>query len=150
KPDKAPRAKVSQPDASPFLSRGVLALATRDFSTAYREFAQAYRLSPSPELLYQLGIVASAEGKTIEAQDLLGRYLVEAGEAPATAAQRAEAERILALRRGPTGQLRVNGEAGAEVLLDERLVGRLPLRKPLLVSQGGHQLGIVGKSGRKD
>lgn len=149
KPVKRPSASAAEAEASQRFSRGVLALATRDFATAYREFSQAYRLSPVAEHLYQLGIVASVEGKTVEAQDLLRRYLVEAGESEALAAKRAEAQRILALPHGPAGQLRVVGEAGADVLLDDRLVGRLPLPRPLLVAAGPHKLTIVEKSGPK-
>ena len=143
------KASRQQAQVSAMLSRGILALTTRDFATAYREFAQAYRLSPSAELLYQLGIVVSAEGKTVEAQDLLRRYLAESEATDATAPKRAEAERILALPHGPTGNIRVSGPAGSEVLLDDRLVGKLPLSRPLSAQAGAHQLSLVDKADKK-
>ncbi len=142
---KASRAQV---EVSQLLSEGVLALATRNFATAYEKFAAAYRLAPEREVLFQLGIVASAEGKSVEAHDLLRRYLTESGS-EAAAAKRAEAERILSQPHAPAGEVRLFGEAGAEVLLDDRLVGCLPLSRPLLVAAGTHKLVLSSPAGAK-
>ena len=67
---------------------------------AYRALAEAYRLQPSLDTLYQLGIVAWTEGQSLMAQDILRRYLAEPGS-PEGAEKRAEAQRIVSqLGRG--------------------------------------------------
>lgn len=142
--------KKAQAEAQQRLSRGILALAQGDFTVAYREFSEAYRLVPSAEVLYQLGIVASAEGKQVEAHDLLRRYLAAAGSAEPSATKRAEAERILALPIDVAAEVRVFGEEGSELQLDGRLIGRLPLSRPLLVTAAPHQLALVHGSSRRE
>lgn len=140
----------AQAEAQQKLSRGILALAQRDFVTAYREFSEAYRLVPNVDVLYQLGIVSSAEGKPVEAQDLLRRYLAEASSGEISATKRAEAERILAQPLDAAGELRVLGDAGTELQLDGRLVGRLPLPRPLLVTATPHQLALITANSRRE
>ncbi len=122
-----------------------MALAMRDFATAYRALAAAYRLQPSADTLYQLGITALSSGDRVAAQDLLRRYLAEVG-ATGDPARRAEAQRIAEQPREGSGEVSVLGPAGAFVLLDERLVGRLPLLRPLLVAVGVHGL-VVDQAG---
>lgn len=149
-PAANPGVNRAQAEAQQKLSRGILALAQRDFVTAYREFSEAYRLVPSADVLYQLGIVSSAEGRPVEAQDLLRRYLAEAGSGELSATKRAEAERILAQPLDAAGELRVFGVDGTEIQLDGRLVGRLPLRRPLLVTATPHQLALVAGTSRRE
>lgn len=139
----APAAKPSQlqVQAGRLVQQGVMALATRDFAAAYRALAAAYRLQPSADTLYQLGVTALASGDSVAAQDLMRRYLAEAGPQD-DAARRSEAQRIAERPREKSGEVSVRGPAGAFVLVDERLVGRLPLPRPLLVAVGAHALAL--------
>jgi hypothetical protein len=118
-----------------------MALAKRDFAAAYRALSGAYRLQPSPDTLYQLAITALTSGDPVGAQDLMRRYLAEVGPA-GDAARHAEAQRIAERPRAASGEVSVLGPAGAFVLLDERLVGQLPLSRPLLVAVGAHVLAL--------
>lgn len=141
---KKPPPPPPPPSASQLVQRGVLALAMRDFHAAYAALAEAYRLDPQPDTLYQLGVVRFAEGNTVAAHDLLRRYLREPGsEGAGAAAHRAEAERILSRPRPPSAELRVLAQPGDSILIDGRLVGLAPLRLPLLLTPGAHELSVI-------
>lgn len=131
--------------------QGQEALTAKDYDAAARAFTELYRLTRQPEGLYHLGIVAHAQGRLLDAQDLLRRFLSDprtellssaaAGpEAGPLVERQAEARRILALPRPPSGKLNLIGASGTLVYLDARLVGSLPLSRPLLVAPGKHTL----------
>lgn len=138
KPPRPAPAKVD-PTAA-LLQKGVAARQSGELATARQALTAAYRLRPSPELLRELGLLARAEQRPVEAQDLFRRYLAEVEASPATATSRAEIESLLETTLPATGRLRVLGEPGALVSLDGHLLGALPLSAPLLVSTDEHKL----------
>jgi hypothetical protein len=142
--------------AEELMQSGIAALAQGDRAAARAALERAYRLYPAAEILYHLGALALAEGRRTPAQDLMRRYLAEAGEAaPQDLAQ--EAERVVVLREPPDpaglpGEVTVLGARGAIVLVDGLVCGALPLSRPLLLSPGAHrvelQLGRQKASGQ--
>lgn len=126
-------------------SAGRHALATGNLAAATRTLETAYRLRPDASGLLLLGKLAQAEKRFVAAQDLARRYLAEvqadaaAGPPRVAASDHQEAARILALPAEPEGELAILGPAGAWILLDHHLVGRLPLSRPLRVAAGSHQ-----------
>ncbi len=124
--------------AAPLVAQGVMALASRNFVAAYAALSEAYVLDHSPDTLYQLGIVAYAEGQTTVAQDLMRRYMASSSPQEGNTQQRAEAERIVSQAQGQSAEVMMQGDPETQVLLDGRLVGVLPLPMPLLVSSGPH------------
>lgn len=119
--------------------QGMAALAAKDFASATDQLAQAYRLSPDAETLYQLGRVAWQSGRTVAAQDLMRRYLADPASNQDAAAKK-DAEQIVDQPRPPSGEVAIVGERGALVLLDERVAGMLPLPLPLLLASGEHRV----------
>jgi hypothetical protein len=107
----------------------------------YPHLTAAYRKSLNPKLLYQLGALAAAEGRSAEAQDLMRRYLAELSVESSTPEAKA-AEQVASGVRVPSGEVDILGERGALVLVDDRLVGSLPLSLPLLVGAGEHQIQV--------
>ena len=92
-------------------------------------------------MLVQLGLLAAAERRAVAARDLLRRYLQEAaGEAESP--DQKEAQRLVELDPGPSGEVNVLGARGALVFVDDRLVGALPLAQPLLVPLGTHKVTV--------
>ncbi|HND10855.1 MAG TPA: hypothetical protein PLY80_10485, partial [Pseudomonadota bacterium] len=75
KPRKPPPAQLSP--AEKLTEQGLQALTEKDFSRAYAALSEAYRLAPTAESLLQLGRLAAAEQRPLEAQDLLRRYLLD-------------------------------------------------------------------------
>lgn len=101
----------------------------------------AYQLSPSPLLLYNLGMMYRQRGALVQAADLLGRFVATAG-VELTSERRAKAESVLADLREPTATVTITGPDGAFVFVDGRLHGSLPLQSPLLLSPGSHRCSV--------
>jgi len=98
-----------------------------------------YRHSPSPELLYELGVLASLTGRVVEAQDLMRRFLADPLSVPGSPGW-ADAEAALAGARPPAGEVQVSADDEGLVQVDERWIGALPLPLPLLLPVGRHQI----------
>src|SRR4051794_13075288 len=60
---------------------GAEALAAKDLEAAKKALYLSYERHPASETLYYLGLLATAEGQPIAAQDLLRRFLREVGDA---------------------------------------------------------------------
>lgn len=99
----------------------------------------AFQLSPSPILLYNLGLLYRRMGSTLVGADLLGRFLATGGM-EVTAERRAKVEAALAEPHEPSAQVLLTGPPGALVLVDGQLHGTLPLESPLSVAPGTHRL----------
>lgn len=127
--------------AAAALEKGKAALQDRDYGAARSALEQAYRLAAAPEVLFLLGRVAEADGRTLEAHDLMRRFLADPARRPDETAV-AEAQRVVKLARPPSGQVVVLGAPGSQVLVDERLRGSVPLAQPLLLSPGEHRIGL--------
>lgn len=117
------------------------AAAVTDFPAAIKKLEDAYRDAPSSETLYQLGLLADARGKGVEAQDFMRRYLADP-VTDANAPGRADAERVLGQPRPPSGEVQILADQNGLVLVDGRLVGTLPLSLPLLVPVGKHDVWV--------
>ncbi len=134
---------AAQVAAQRWLQQGIAALINRDFVNAGQALTASFQKWPRPEILYYLGALAQAEGRTLDAQDLMRRYLSDPQqESAAESPEQKEAERILSLPRPPHGKLQVSGEVGMLVAVDGRLRGSLPLSQPLLLSPGEHKVSL--------
>lgn len=152
-PDARPR-----PDAHVLRASGLRQLRSGELAAAGHSLAEAYRLLPDADGLYLLCSLARLEGRMTAAKDLARRYLVESDPSHKASAggllqashdqSRAEARRILELPDGPSGDVALLGPPGAWVVLDDRLVGRLPLARPLWVSAGAHRVAVDGRPER--
>lgn len=136
----------AQAQAEAALAQAQTAIEAKDYAGAYRGLSQAYQSQPNFWLLQGLAAVAAAEGKTVESQDLLRRFLADPGldsKAPerATAQQRLQTLPLVA-----AGEVSVGAPRGALVEVDGRLVGVTPLPTALLVSSGRHR--VAASSGK--
>ena len=147
KEGNAPRGLMEQ--ASSLRQRGTSAIASKDFVTAYELLAQSFRLAPEAQTLYQLGRLAWQSGRTVSAQDLMRRYLADPSSGGDPAARK-DAEQILEQPRPASGEVTIFGERGALVLVDERVVGMLPLPLPILLASGDHRVTIEAADKRSE
>lgn len=141
------RAPALTRGARALLDRGVTALDAKDLPAAGRLLTDAYRQSQRSEVLYQLGRLAVAEGRTLDAYDLMRRYLADPARETNEVATR-DAEAVVSQPPPPSSSLTVLSDPGALVLLDERAVATLPLLLPLQVTPGTHtvKLEFPGKT----
>jgi hypothetical protein len=150
RPKKATATPSESPDdetlrqAQEALAQSRAALHKGDAVATYRRAAESFRLVPSPDALFLLGRAALLEKRPLEAQDLMRRYLADPTleSAPDSPEQR-EAQRLSELPRDRSAKLNILGDRGTLVNLDGRLVGALPLSRPLLISVTEHKVELL-------
>ena len=131
----AKRATAGSARVQDLLTIGQAQREGRDYEAARRSFGEAYRQTRRPEVLCLLGLVEAEAGQLLSAQDLLRRCSSGAADKLTATAQQ-----VLAQRRPESGELDVQGPRQALLLVDDRLVGSLPLSQPLLLPVGQHVL----------
>jgi PEGA domain len=138
-PPATPPAAASEEGKAHF-QRGVALFQEGDFRSALVEFRRSYELSHNFKVLYNIGQTEA------ELQDYAGtlrsfrRYLVEGGgeiDAARRAAVEEEVKKLLL--RVARVEIKT-GADGAEVLVDDVVVGKTPLKDPVLVSIGRRKL----------
>ncbi len=125
-----------QAQAEKLIRHGVELRKGHDDEAAAREFQKAYDLVHTPRAAAQLGLAEQALGRWEDAE----RHVDEALHAPAdawVARNRATLEEALGIIQAHLGRVEVIGDpAGAEVSVNGRSVGTLPLPNPVKVSAG--------------
>lgn len=123
-------------DAEELIRRGIQLRKNRDDAAAVREFQKAYDLSPSPRAAGQLGLAQQALGRWVDAERHVGEAMRAAND-PWVARNRAALDQSLAVIQDHLGRVEITGDpAGAEVLVNGRPVGKLPLTEAVRVSAG--------------
>jgi hypothetical protein len=127
-------AVASPKEAAKHFSRGVSLYGEADYRAALVEFERAYELAPNPAVLYNIGQTHFQLQSYAAALLTFERYLAEA---PAGARHRADVEQAVETLRARVGKLAIaTTPPGAEILIDDEVVGTTPLPQPVLVSIG--------------
>ena len=122
--------------------KGVAAFNARRFAEAAEAFAAAYQLSPAYPVLYNIGQVNVALGRSVEAVDAFERYLREGTAIQAERRREVEAELDKQLARVGTVSVRTV-PPGAEIRIDARLIGKTPLPAPVRLTAGTHAVEAI-------
>jgi hypothetical protein len=110
-----------------------------DLAAAYEKFDQAYAEYPSPKLLFNIGQTTRGIGRLADAMNAFERFLDEDPDAPAV--MRTEAKNSVAELQPKLGRLQIVCDTpGAEINVDGKLVGTIPLSKLVWVMPGNHQV----------
>lgn len=112
----------------------------RNFRAALIEFQRAYADAPHYKLLYNLGQASLELQEYANAIDFLSAYLRQSG-AEIDPERRAQVEQSIRDLESRIAHVSVmSNRAGADIYLDDTLVGRSPLSEPLRVGAGRHKL----------
>jgi PEGA domain len=121
-------------------NKGVSAFDAKRFGEAAEEFNAAYQLSPAFAVLYNIGQVNVALGRSVEAVDAYEKYLKQGASAiPSERKQRVAAEIDRQRTRIGTVVVRTVPN-GAELRVDGVAVGKTPLPSAVRVTSGRHTI----------
>jgi len=132
--------------AQTVLARGARDLDARLYGRALAEFHEAYRIFPSPKIFFNIGLAHLYLGQLGEALQAFDTFLAEATDAPAESVARAKTERE-ALRPKVAAVTVVCPQADVELIMDGRPAGKTPLKRPIYLDPGQHQLSAKVRDG---
>jgi hypothetical protein len=131
-------APAASNEAGKHFQRGVTMYNEADYRAALVEFRRAYELAPNAAVLYNIGQTYYQLQNYAAALIALGRYLTEAG---ATAPHRREVEQTIDTLQTRVGKVAISTSApGADITVDDELLGKTPLDEPVLVSIGRRKI----------
>lgn len=139
---KAAGISGSDAHANRLLDRGINQLAQRDLIGARQSLELSFRAHPQTIILFYLGAVAVADGRALDAHDLMRRYLADPSLTDIKSDEHTTAEGVLSQPLPAHGFLQVLGDAGVLISVDDHVVGVLPLSRPLLLSPGRHRVAL--------
>ena len=123
-------------EAEALIRQGVELRAQKKDERALPLFEKAYQISRTPRTAGQLGLVEMALGYFVDAEKYLSEA-VASPDHPWVAKNLATLKAQLATAKSQIGELYIVGEpAGAEVLVNGKAVGKLPLSTPIRLDKG--------------
>lgn len=139
----APPAGASQP-VEELISKGIALRNSNKNEEALAAFQAAHALAPSQRTFGQMGIAEASLRRWTDAEAHLAAAL-SGQPSPWTRKYKNLLEQTLGIVRSHIGEVNVAGPPGAELFVDGKSVGSLPLASPLRLSEGN-----VVLSARKD
>ncbi|HMF43598.1 MAG TPA: tetratricopeptide repeat protein [Polyangia bacterium] len=145
KPGDATAVKLSE--AEQRFRRGIELYKDGDFGAALAEFKRAYALMPSYKILYNLGQVSYQRHDYAAALRYFRQYLADGDDAIPDERRHEVAGAILDLE-SRVGRLEIeSGDEGAEVFIDDTLIGTTPLQALTAVNAGRRKIDVVTRNG---
>jgi hypothetical protein len=133
--------------AATHFERGVKLYEEQDWRAALIEFDRAYAVSPQYRVLYNIGQCDFQLADYAGARAAFEKYLADGG-ALVPDARREQVRASIEELGGRVALVRVVTDVdGAEVTVDDTVVGKTPLESPILVSAGRRKIGAT-KAGR--
>ena len=139
-------AASAKDDADAAIARGVALRRQGEDARALEEFQRAKAAWPSPRASAQVGLALQALGRWAEAESEIEAAIHEEQD-PWILKNRSTLEGALDVIRQHVGRLEILGSPeGAEIFVEQRRVGVLPLRQPVRVTAGtvGLEVRAVG------
>jgi PEGA domain len=151
KPPPAPPAPAGPPSVAQALTgeaktdyeAGKVLLVDGDFASALLKFDAAYQRSKEPRILWNMAVCEKNLRHYAKVTKLLRRYKEE-GASLLSAKDVQEAEDLLWALQTLTAGLKIRvDQPDAEVYVDEELVGKTPLEKPIVVDIGTRKVRVT-------
>lgn len=139
-------AESKRKEASQRFQKGVGLYQAGDIRAALIEFKRAYKLAPTYQLLFNIGQASAELNEYVDAHNSFTQYIRDGGS-KIKAKRRAMVEREIARLKTYLATLLLNiAIEGAEVTIDDVVVGVSPLPGPVLVGAGRRKV-LVTASG---
>jgi len=140
--ESAVTAKEAKKKAKEHFETGLRLYEDGDYALALIEFERAYSFVPDFRVLYNIGQVSIQLARYARASQALEQYLKNGG-AKVPAARVTSVHSDLKMLEGRTAHLMVKSNVdGAEIFLDDQLLGKTPVSEPLLVDAGEHRVSV--------
>jgi hypothetical protein len=134
-----PASDPARARARALMQEGAHQMDDRQYDKAVESFGEAYRLVPSPKVLFNLGIAYLSVARYADALGALEGFLE--GQTDAPAASLATARRHIVDLRAKVVTLEIKSDRpGAELSLDGRSYGFVTFDHPLTIDPGPHEL----------
>ena len=131
-----------QREANTHFQRAVQLYGEADYRAALVEFKRAYELAPHVTVLYNVGQSYYQLQSYAEALTTFERFLADGGTL-----HREDVEKTVAVLRTRVGRIDVvTATPGWDIAVDEEVLGKTPLARPLVVSIGRRRL-VASKTG---
>jgi hypothetical protein len=141
-PSTAASPPASAAEASKHFDRGVKLVDDEDWAGALVEFERAYEIFPNYRVLFDIAQCRYQLHDYPGALKAFQRYLADGNDA-IPPDRRAKVESDVDGLKGRVASLRVTSSvAGAEVSVDDAVVGTTPLSEPIAVSAGRHKITV--------
>ncbi len=127
---------MADQEAADHFDRGVELYQEGNFDAALVELERAYQLTSNYRLLFNLGQIQVERQQYVEAIALYELYLERGGAKVPDARKQRVLDELTRLRERVARLEVATNVEGAELWIDERLVGTLPLSKPLWIDAG--------------
>lgn len=128
-----------QKEAGVHFQRAVQLYSEADYRAALVEFKRAYELAPNVTVLYNLGETYYQLQNYADALTTFERFLAEGGTQ-----HKQEVENAVSVLKTRVGKLDITTPSpGWEISIDDEVVGKTPLAKPIAVSIGRRRLGAT-------
>ncbi len=128
-------------EAGKRFTAGVALYNETDYRAALVEFKRAYEIAPSPTVLYNIGQTYFQLQNYAAAYLTLSRYLSESG---ADAEHKDEVTQTIQLLQARIGKIAIATDVvGAEITIDDEVIGKTPLVAPVLVSVGRRRISVT-------
>jgi hypothetical protein len=127
---------AAQKEAGIHFQRAVGLYGEADYRAALVEFKRAYEIAPSTTVLYNLGQTYYQLQNYAEALSTFERYVAEGGSG-----HKGEVENAINVLKTRVGKVDITTTTpGWEITVDDDLVGKTPLAKPVLVAIGRRKI----------
>ena len=134
--------RAQQQEAATRFKKGLELFKDGDYQAALIEFRRANELAPNFNVLYNIGQVYFQLQDYPNALNALERYMSEGG-GNIPSSRRADVQRDIDKLRARTANMEIVVTVpDADVAIDDVVVGKSPMAKPILVSAGRHKVTI--------
>lgn len=128
--------------ASEHFDRGVELYSEGNLDAALVAFERAYELAPTYHVLYNLGQIQAERHEYVAALELFEKYLAD-GDSSISAERKAQTREEVSKLRERVAELWVDTNVeDAQLFVDDKLVGSLPLSQNVLVNPGVSRLRV--------